>query len=133
MDLNAVMDALGVRLKTIAGLRVYDYPPDSIAEPAAVVNVPTITYDVVGGGGADLASFPIAVLLGRVSDRAARDSIAEYVDREGAKSIKAALEADMTLAGTAKGLRVHGAEPAAMTVGQVEYLAYILTVEVYAT
>lgn len=133
LDLNATMDALGVRLATIAGLRVYDYPPDVIAEPAGVIAYPeSVDYDLTYRGGADRALFPIHVLTGKVSDRASRDRIGAYVARTGTASVKTTLEADPTLGGVVDSLRVESATFSTMAVAGLEYLAATFNVEVYA-
>lgn len=133
LDLNAAMDALGVRLATIAGLRVYDYPPDVIAEPAGVIAYPeSVDYDQTYAGGADRAMFPIHVLTGKVSDRASRDRIGAYVARTGAASVKTTLEAEPTLGGVVDSLRVQSATFSTMAVAGLEYLAVSFNVEVYA-
>lgn len=132
IDLNATMDALGVRLATITGLRVFDYPPDSISPPAAVVAYPELEYDQTYQAGADRATFPVHVLTGKDSDRASRDKLGAYVARSGGSSIKTTLEADPTLAGAVDSLRVRRATFSTMTVGSVDYLAATFDVEVYA-
>ena len=132
LDLNAAMDALGVRLRTIAGLRVYDYPPDTVAVPAAVIAYPDLEYDQTYAAGADRATFAVHVLAGKVSDRASRDSIGAYVARAGASSVKTTLEADPTLAGAVDSLRVRGVSFSTMTVAALEYLAATFDVEVVA-
>lgn len=133
LDLNATMDALGTRLKTIAGLRVHDYPPESVAVPAAVVGFPdAVEYDQTYAGGADMAVFPVHVVVGKVSDRASRDAIVAYVGRSGPSSVKTVLEADPTLGGAVKTLRVQRAPFVTMTVGGIEYLAASFDVEVYS-
>lgn len=133
LDLNATMNALGVRLATIAGLRVYDYPPDAVATPAGVIAYPaTVDYDQTYQGGADRAMFPVHVLAGKVSDRASRDVIGAYVGRSGALSVKTTLEADPTLAGAVDSLRVMAASFGTINVGGLDYLAATFDVEVYA-
>ena len=133
LDLNATMDALGTRLKTISGLRVHDYPPESVAVPAAVVGYPdAVEYDQTYAGGADMAVFPIHIVVGKVSDRASRDAIGAYVGRSGPSAVKTVLESDPTLGGAVKTLRAQQAVFTTMTVGGVEYLAASFDVEVYA-
>lgn len=94
MDLAAVMQAVADRLDTIAGLRVFAYPPDMPpSPPAVVVSYPdTLTYDETYGRGMDRLELPIVVLVGKVSDRASRDKIAMWVNGSGATSIKTVLE-----------------------------------------
>lgn len=131
LDLGAIMDAIGSRLATISGLRVADYPSDQANPPQAIVSLPTsIEYDAVMGRGADRAVIPVMVLVGRVSDRVARDLMCQYLSGTGSLSIKTALEPD--LAGVAQTVRVTVAMPPdIVTVGGVEYLGTSLEVEVY--
>lgn len=131
LDLNAIMDALGVRLATIAGLRVSDHVPKTVAVPAAIVGYPEeVTYDEAYGGGADSTVIPVTVLVGSVTDRVTRDELAAYAARAGAKSIKAAI--DGNLAGTVHDARVSKAKVEAITYNGVEYLGATFRVEVWA-
>jgi hypothetical protein len=130
-DLNTVMDALGVRLATIAGLRVSDHVPKTVAVPAAIVGFPEeITYDETYGGGADSTVIPVTVLVGAVTDRVARDELAAYTARAGAQSIKAAV--DGPLAGAVSDARVATAKIEGITFNGVEYLGATFRVEVWS-
>jgi hypothetical protein len=130
LDLGAVMDAIGVRLATIAGLRVADYPSDAANPPQAIVSLPEVVeYDTVMGRGADRVVIPITVLVGKVSDRAARDALALFVSGSGASSVKAAVDGD--LGGTAHTARVTGATVNIVTIQAVDYLGASFEVEVY--
>jgi hypothetical protein len=94
VNLNDVMNQLGTQLDTIAGLRVYPYPADTVAPPAAILGLPDgIEFDATYGRGSDEITIPVLVVVGRASDRAARDKLAEYCDGAGAKSIKQVIEA----------------------------------------
>lgn len=131
LDLNAVMDGLGVRLATIAGLRVSDFPASAAAVPAALVGLPTaLEYDATWGRGVDRCVVPVMVVVGRVADRAARDAMSLYLAGTGAKSVKAAV--DGNLGGAAQSVRVTGARAEVVTLGAVEYLGATFDVEVYA-
>ncbi len=91
LTVGAVMDALGVQLSTVTGLRVFDFEPLSAQPPFAFVGMPdTLTYDQTFGRGSDRMTIPVVVCVGNQVDRAARDAISAYAD--GA-SIKAALQA----------------------------------------
>lgn len=95
MNLADVMDQIGDRLDTIPDLRVFRWPPDQPpAPPAAIVTYPdTYTYDETYGRGMDrISSLPVVLLVGKVSDRTARDRIAKYVSGSGPESVKAVLE-----------------------------------------
>lgn len=125
LTINPVMDGLGARLSTITGLRVYDYPPDSVSVPAAIVGLPEeIVFDETYGRGSDRASVPVHVLVSKVSDRASRDAISAYM-----VSVKAAV--DGSLGGVVSDARVASAKPNMITVGTIEYLAVTFTIEVY--
>jgi hypothetical protein len=88
------MDEIGTQLDTITGLRVFDYPPDRIEPPAAIVDYPErIEFDTAGARGSDNMELHVLVYAGRVSDRASRDQLSDYADGSGAASIKAVIEA----------------------------------------
>jgi len=93
MDLAAVMDAVGDRLDTIAGLRVFRYPPDKLTPPAAVVSYPD-KIDPHGTYNRGMArmTLPVVLVVGRVSVRSARDQLAAYAKDTGASSIVTVLE-----------------------------------------
>lgn len=133
LDLNAVMDAIGARLVGVTGLRVYDYGADLASPPAAIVSLPkTVEYDVVAGRGADRIVIPITVLVGRISDRAARDQLGAYLAGTGASSIKAAIEgSDSNLGGAAQTVRVTEATVDVVTINAVDYLGASFDLEVY--
>ena len=134
LDLNAVMDAIGTRLGTITGLRVYDYAADAASPPAAIVALPeTVEYDTVAGRGADRVVIPVTVLVGKVSDRTARDQLAQYVSGTGAASVKTAIEGgtDANLGGVAHTVRVTASRIDVVTIQAVEYLGATFDVEVY--
>lgn len=132
LDLNAVMDALGARLVGVTGLRVYDYAADAANPPAAIVSLPeTVEYDVVAGRASDRVVIPVTVLVGRVSDRAARDQLAQYVSGTGASSVKSAIEGIDGLGGVAHTVRVTDATINIVTIQAVDYLGASFNVEVY--
>lgn len=132
IDIGAVMDAIGTALTAVPNLRVRDYPSESANPPEAIVSLPTqLEYDVVMGRGADRAVIPVMILVGKVSDRTARDLMARYISGTGSYSIKTAL--DGTLSGAAQTVRVTVAMPPdVVTIGAVEYLGASLEVEVYS-
>ena len=96
MNVNTALDTIGTALGNVSGLRVFDFIPDNVNPPAAVVGMPELlTYDNTMGRGTDRATFKVTVLVGKVSDRAARDKLAAYLDGTGAASVsvKTALDA----------------------------------------
>jgi hypothetical protein len=131
LDVNAIMDALGVRLATIAGLRVSDHVPKTVAVPAAIVGFPEEgTYDETYGGAADSTVIPVTVLVGSVTDRAARVEVNAYTARAGAKSIKAAV--DGNLGGVVHDARVAKWKIEEITYNAAGYLGATFRVEVWA-
>lgn len=93
LNLADVADAVSARLDTIAGLRCYAYPASSVAPPAAIVSYPDAqVYDATYGRGMDRMTLPVVVVVGKASDRSARDRISEYTAGAGAKSVKQVLE-----------------------------------------
>lgn len=119
INLNTATDALGVALAGVTGLRVYDYEASSGAVPAGMVLLPeTLTYDNTKGRGTDHAVFPVLIIVGKVSDRAARDKLAAYCDGTGGPtvSVKAALDA-------LAAVRVESVTFTTVTWGGVPYLA----------
>jgi hypothetical protein len=96
MDLAAVMDEVKAKLvAALPTLNVFAYPPGSVTPPAAVITYPDridlgVTYQ---GGMSRIESLPVVVVVGKVSDPDARDTIAAYVKGSGASSVPAILEA----------------------------------------
>lgn len=130
INLNTAMDTLGTALAGITGLRVYDYLADNVAVPAAVVGLPQpLVYDHTHGRGSDRATFPVYVVVGKVSDRAARDALATYCDGTAAAtvSVKAALDA---VAGC-RVIDVDFTNPV-MTIAGADYLAATFHVDLVA-
>ncbi len=133
MILSAVMDELAAELDTIAGLRVFAYPTDSVPPPAAVVGYPEkITFDTTMGRGVDKATFPIFVVVGRVTDRSARNLLSVYCDGTGAKSVKAVLNAGAPWTAMAS-VRTGDIDFTTVTVAGIDYLTAVFTVDVYGT
>jgi hypothetical protein len=129
VNVAAVMDALGVRLEEIGGLRVYPYSADRVTPPAAIVGWPEpITYDGTLARGLDSMTFPVWIVVGRVDARSARDTLAAYLDGSGTSSVKAALDGGTYTA--CDSVRVSTAHVESVSIAGTDYLAAILDVEV---
>jgi len=129
MNLADVMDEVGDLIDTIQGLRVFRHPPSTVTPPAAIVTYPeTYTYDETFGRGSDRMDLRVVLLVGKVSDRSARDRIGAYVDGSGPRSIKAVLEADEYTAFDSA--RVRDVEFDIVAMARVEYLAATLTIDI---
>lgn len=126
---STVRTNLKTRLATISGLRVYDHVPDSVNVPAAVVGQLDITFDASFNRGFDNATCTIILIVGRMSEQAGQSKLDGYLAGTGSASVKAAIEADVTLQGAVQTLRVTQATAGTVQVSNVDYLAYRYLVE----
>jgi hypothetical protein len=131
MTPTGVRTALAASIDSITGLRCFEYVPDSVSPPAAVIEPLEITYGMAMQDGLDLYQAYILVIVGRMSDRSAQDRLDAYVTSSGSSSIKAKVESDPTLGGACSTLQVTDANPRTVTVSGVEMLAYRFGVEIY--
>lgn len=131
MNLSDVMQQLADRLATINGLRVRAHPADAVEPPAAVVGLPeTLTFDGTYGRGMDTMLLPVVVLVGKVSDRAARIALARYCDGAGASSVKAVLEGGTYTAFDTQSMQVKSVAFDVIRLQGVDYLGATFTVQV---
>lgn len=96
MRLNAVMDEAAAAAKQITGLReVFPYPPGSLTGPSGYVSYPqSVDFDEAYQRGEDrITDLPIVLVVGKATDRAARDTVAAWASGDGPQSVKAAMEA----------------------------------------
>lgn len=131
MTPNGVRAGLGTALDTITGLRVFDYVPDSLSPPAAVVEPLEVDYDEAMRRGLDFYRAFILIIVGRMSDRSSQDRLDAYVAGSGASSVKAALEADKSLGGACSTLQITSARPREVVVSGVNMIAYRFEVSIY--
>lgn len=104
MNISAVRSGIAANANTIDGLNCYGYVPDSVSEPAFYAAEVDVTYDLTYGG-VDELSVTCRVLVGRSDDEASQQLLDAYLSR-GARSLKAAIEADPTLGGVCDDLHV---------------------------
>lgn len=93
-DFAAVRDALGDRLETISGLRVYRTAEESVSPPAVVITAGDgvfIEYARSMNDGSHDMAFLLHLFLERRSDRAGQENLDPYVATTGAQSIPAAV------------------------------------------
>ena len=87
------------------GIRTVDHPIDSPSPPMCIVSLDRIDY---GGGGMSstgvIHNWTLTIVVGRSNARGGWDSVSEYLDTAGDKSIRAALLADQTLDGVVSSL-----------------------------
>jgi hypothetical protein len=123
------MDQVTTQLDTIAGLRCFGYPPDSITPPAAIVTYPEeLLFDATYDRGADTITLPVIVAVGKVHDRATRNLVDAYCAGSGASSIKAVIEAGTYTAFDT--VRVTRAEFDIVTIGSGDYLAAVFDLDI---
>lgn len=95
MNIAGVMDALATKARTVYP-RAYGYPVESVQPPAVVVSYPEddITIHSTFGRGSDEAEFPIYVVVGKSSEKPARDALSAAIAGAGnlASAVDGALE-----------------------------------------
>ena len=104
---SAIRSGLKTRLETVSGLTVYDYVPDFIDPPTALIApFNTLNFDSTMQRGSDTYEIPVIVYVSKVDAETGQDSIDSYLAASGSNSIKAAIEGDTTLGGAAMSVRV---------------------------
>ena len=105
--LTSIRDGLKANLETITGLTAYEYVPDWIEPPIALVaTINSLNYDSTMARGADTYEIPVIVYISRVDAQLSQDAVDGYLASSGATSVKAAIESDPTLGGAAMSVRV---------------------------
>lgn len=129
MDLADVMDEIATVVNTISGLRTFAWPPGTVSPPAAIVSYPEdYTYDLTYGRGFDHMTLPLVVVVGKPTERTARDQLAAYVKGSGSSSIKQVIEtATHTSFDTAV---VKDVDFDVVTIGGGDYLAATFTIDI---
>ena len=104
---SAIRSGIKTRLETISNLTVYDYVPDWIDPPTALVAPFTsLNFDSTMQRGSDTYEVPVILYVSKVDAETGQDSLDSYLAASGANSIKAAIEGDTTLGGAAMSVRV---------------------------
>lgn len=130
MRLAEVMDDVAVRLRSIPVFReVAAYPKGSVTPPAAIVAYPddynpNLTYN----RGAARISLPVWVVVGKISERTARDLLSQFVDGDGAASIVAVLQARGYTAFSS--LTVTNVDFDTFTDGSTDYIAAVFDCDI---
>ncbi len=130
INVGAVMDALALALTNASITKhVYAWPSESVVVPAAIVGYPDpIDFDMTFGRGSDSATFPIWLVVGKVSERTARNILSAYIT--GATGIKNTL--DGNLSGSVQSCRVVDCKIESVAIGGVPYLAARFDCEVFS-
>jgi hypothetical protein len=97
-----------------------------------VVQLNNVTYDQAFQGGLVLYNFTITVIVGKVAERLAQQRLNAYAST-GAGGVKAALQSDRTLGGSAFDVKLQEmTNIGAITLGEQQYLAAEFAAIVYA-
>lgn len=133
MSIDAIRSGLATNLATISGLRTAAEIPDNPSPPIAVVQLRQIQYDEAFQRGLAVYTFVVTVIVGRSAEREAQRRLNDYSDNTGSSSVKAAIESDKTLGGSAFDCRVVSLDNiGALQLNDATYLAAEFTVTAYA-
>lgn len=105
MDIVAVRAGLARAAAAVPDLNATPYAPDSMELPAFYPGESEIDFDMTFGAGVDEGIVTCYVMTSAAEDESGQKLLDEFLGR-GARSIKAALEADRTLGGAVADLRV---------------------------
>ncbi len=76
--------------------------------------------------------FTVFVIVGRVSERTAQASLDAYLSYDGASSVRAAIEGDLTLGGIVDSVVINRSTSIrGLTIGDAEYLSIEISLLVY--
>lgn len=127
-----IATGLKTALSSISGLRTYNYQPEQENPPFGFPILNRINYHRAFNGGDVVSEWTIIVVVGRYTDRTAFSSLDEYLSFSGAKSVRAAIEADKTLGGVCSTLIVQSsADVTSLSAGDAEFLQIRFNVEVH--
>tara|TARA_R100000781_G_scaffold114087_1_gene84036 strand:- start:573 stop:980 length:408 start_codon:yes stop_codon:yes gene_type:complete len=133
-SLTSIRNGIGANLESISSLMIYKYVPDSVEPPTAIIGVvESIEYDTTIARGADTYNIPIFLYVSRVDAQDSQETLDSYLASSGSSSIKAQVESDQTLGGSAQSCRVVEADNYGVyTVNNIDYLGVEFGVEVIA-
>ncbi len=96
IDLGASMDAIAAKVPVDLTGRVYAWPMEEVTPLCAIVGYPDdpINFDETFGRGSDRATFPLFVLVGKPTERTARDVLSAVLT--GATGIKDAIDGPLS-------------------------------------
>jgi hypothetical protein len=128
--INEIRAGIRTRLKTIPELRVPERVPDTVDPPTAVVRYAGTLFDSAMSRGSDDQRYVIQLFTSMASDRG-QDALIEYCEGRGARSVKAAMEADPTLGGLVMSADVTEVEePGTASPGDVKHYSVQIIVTV---
>lgn len=134
-SLGVLRQALADQLDELEGVTAYAYAPGNVVTPCIIVQPGPITYDETFARGTDSFAFRLLLLVARTpGDDVAAEQLEPFLAGAGAKSIKAAVEADGgDLGGACHWVRVTTAMPAdSIRWNDISYLGAEFAVELDA-
>jgi hypothetical protein len=132
MSLSLIRQGMANNLGEIAGIRVYEELPDNPVMPCAVIFLERAIYDEAFQRGLTVYEFSVRTIVTRVTERRAQRRLDEFIDN-GERSIKSALESDLSLDGAAFDATVTSLSGVgSVTIGETTYLAATFEVTVHA-
>jgi len=130
---SELRDGLKANLATIPGLRTADTVPDNPNPPIAIVLPQNVQFDNAFQRGMNTYTFAVLVVVNRVSERTAQNSLDAYISGTGTHSIKRAVESDKSLGGKAFDVRVSDVRNYGdITIGEINYFSAEFVVLCYA-
>lgn len=125
MNLNDVADELAARLDAIGGLRVFGFPPPTVTPPAGIVSYPVrVDFDATYGRGMDrIDDWPVVVVVGKATERTARERVYEY-----ANTVKGVLEGNAYT--SFHTIRVASVDFDVVTIAAVDYIAAVFHLDI---
>ena len=96
-EIKNAKDGLSTLLANISGLRVLDYPADSVNEfPVAVVLVESRDATETLGGSTFTGKIKVILLVSSANTQQAYDTLDGFMDPLGTSSVEAAVDGDNT-------------------------------------
>jgi hypothetical protein len=133
-NLTNIRTQIGNNLANITSLSVYNYVPDSVEPPTAVVGVmDRVEYDATMQRGVDRYEIPVYLYISRVDAQDSQNTLDSYLISSGSNSVKAQIESDVTLSGEAQSVRVLSASNYGVyNINNIDYLGVEFIIEVLA-
>lgn len=129
---SQVAAGLATRLATISGLRTSAYQPEQLNPPFAFPTLNRIEYHRAFAGGDVVMDWTVNVIVGRYVDRNSFAILDDFLSYSGAKSVRAAIEADKTLGGVCQTLVLpSGANITSLSSADAEFLQIQFQVTVH--
>lgn len=131
--LSTIRDGLAVALRRIDGMRVYEHLTEQANPPMAVITLERVNYHLAFQGGTSEWNFIVVIVVGRMGERSAQELLDDVMGWDGPRSVRAALDVDKSLSGSAQSVKTvaaRGVRP--FSIGDAQYLGVEFEVTVAA-